>query len=115
MEITAVGPRLVKVTITGRLDAPTVDSIETRFIASLVPAANSAVIDLTEVDFVASMGIRMLVLAANSLRTRKASIAVYGAQERVLQAFDAVSLEQILPICATEAEALAAVGTPAQK
>ena len=115
MDITTLGPHLVRITLTGRLDAPSVERIETQFIASLVPGANSAVVDLTDVDFVASMGIRMLVLAANSLRTRKAAIAVYGAQERVLQAFDAVSLEQILSICATAEEALTAVGAPTQK
>ena len=109
MEISPVQDRLVKVTLTGRLDTPGVDRVETRFIASLIPGGNNAIVDLSQVDFVASMGIRMIVSAARSLRTRKATLAVYGAQEQVSQVFEIVALGQIISICSTEAEALAAV------
>jgi anti-anti-sigma factor len=109
IDINPLGERLVKVTITGRLDTHGVEKIETRFTASLLPGANSAIIDLSQVDFVASLGIRMLVSAAQALRKRNAALAVYGAPERVRQVFEAVSLQKIIPICPTEHEALAAV------
>src|SRR5688572_30554019 len=104
MEIVPLGERLVKVTLAGRLDTPGVGAIETRFLASLVPGANNGIVDLSQVNFMSSLGIRMLVQAANSLRTRKATLAVYGAPEMVLQVFEAVSLDQILPVCSTEAD-----------
>jgi anti-sigma B factor antagonist len=66
---------------------------------------------LTQVDFVSSMGIRMLVSAARSLKARQSTLALYGAQAQVSQVFDAVSLKKIIPVCATEAEALAAIGS----
>ncbi len=44
-----------------------VDEIKTRFIAAVVPVGNNAVVDLSRVEFVASMGIRMLVSTARSL------------------------------------------------
>jgi anti-anti-sigma factor len=111
MTIDTLGERLVKVTLTGRLDTPGVDGLETRFLAALVPGANNAIVDLSRVDFLSSMGIRMLLQAARSLKARKAMIALYAAQPRVGQVFDAVALKQLVPICATEAEALAAVGS----
>jgi len=111
MNISPVDERLVKVTLAGRLDTSGVDRVETQFVASLVPGAKSAIVDLSQVDFIASMGIRMLVSAARSLRVRNAALAVYGAQGRVSQVFEAASLQNILPICATEAEALAAVSS----
>jgi anti-sigma B factor antagonist len=109
MEITSLGEQLVKVALVGRLDTPGVDRVETRFVASLVPNGNNAIIDLSQVDFVASMGIRMLVSAARSLRARQARLALYGVQKQVGQVFDTVALGQIVSICATEADALAAV------
>jgi anti-sigma B factor antagonist len=109
MSVTNLGKGLVKVTLVGRLDTQGVARVETQFVSLLVPDGNNTVIDLSGVDFVSSMGIRMLVSAAKSLRTRQAKLALYGAQARVLQVFHAVTLQQIMPICPTEAEALAAV------
>jgi anti-sigma B factor antagonist len=111
MDVRTLGERLVKITLTGRLDTPTVNRVETRFLESIVPGGNNAIVDVSQIDFVASMGIRMLVSAARALHGRQATLAVYGAQERVGQIFDVVALGQIMSICATEAEALAAVGS----
>jgi anti-anti-sigma factor len=110
MDVSSLGERLVKVTIVGRLDTQGVGKIETRFTAALVPAGTNAIVDLSQVEFVASLGIRMLLSAAQGLKKRNATLAVYGAPERVRQVFEAVSLGKILPVCATESEALAAVG-----
>jgi anti-sigma B factor antagonist len=110
MEITPLGEHHVKVVLDGRLDTPAVDSIETRFIASLVPSASSAVIDMSNVDFISSLGIRMLVSAARNLKMRKAALALYGVQAQVNQILETVAIHQMIPICATEADAQAAVG-----
>ena len=83
MQITPLGERHVKVVLEGRLDTPGVDSIETRFLASLVPAASNAILDMSQVDFVSSLGIRMLVSAARSLKLRQATLAMYGVQGQV--------------------------------
>jgi hypothetical protein len=52
----------------------------------------------------------MFVSAARGLRMKQAKLVLYAAQDRVNQGFETISLAQIIPICATEAEALAAVG-----
>lgn len=109
MEISPLGDRLVRITLIGRLDTGGVDGLETRFAASLVPEATGAIVDISRVDFVSSMGIRMLISAARALRARQAIMAVFGATTRVGQIFEAVALAKILPICSTEDEALAAV------
>ena len=115
MEISPLGERLVRVTLIGRLDTPGVDGLESRFVSSLAPDAKSAIVDMSQVDFVSSMGIRMLISAARSLRARQSVLAIFGATRRVGQVFEAVALHKILPVCATEDEALAAVAsrTPA--
>jgi anti-anti-sigma factor len=110
MEVLPLGERYVKVTLQGRLDTPGVDRIETRFLASLVPGGNTAIVDLSQVDFISSMGIRMLVSAARSLKMRQAALAVFGVQPQVSQLLEVVAIDQMIPICGTEAEAQTAVG-----
>jgi len=112
MHISPLDERVVKVTLTGRLDTQGVDSIETGFVTALVPAAKCVVVDLSQVSFVASMGIRLLVSTAQKLRQEHALLAIYGATALVRQVFDAVSLHRVLPICSTQAEAMAAVTAP---
>ena len=109
MTITPLRERLVKVSLVGRLDAAGVDRIETRFLANLVPEANSAIVDLSGVEFIASLGIRMLISTARNLKARHAQLVVFGAQEGVNEVFETVSLGQMVTICPTEAEALAAI------
>ena len=109
MDTEDLGPRLIKITLAGRLDTPGVDSIETRFLATLVPNGNSAVIDMSQVDFISSMGIRMLVSAARSLKVRQASLSLFGVQEQVSQILELVSIGQMIHVCASEAEAQSAV------
>ena len=109
MDIADIGPRLVKITLTGRLDTPGVDGIETRFLATLVPNANNAVIDMSQVDFISSMGIRMLVSAARSLKMRQAALSLFGVQEQVNQVLELVAINQMIAICTSEAEAQSAV------
>lgn len=109
MNISALDGNSCKVTLRGRLDTPGVDRIETRFVASLVPAGHSAIVDLSGVDFVASMGIRMLLSAARSLHQKKARLVLLAPQPGVREVFDTVSLGDIIPICADEPAALAAL------
>ena len=109
MHISPLDERVLKVTLTGRLDTQGVDSIETSFVSAIVPGKKNVVVDLSRVSFVASMGIRLLVSTAQKLRQERTLLVIYGAPALVRQVFDAVSLHKILPICSSETEALAAV------
>lgn len=111
MEVTGVGDKVTKVTLTGRLDAPGVQDIETRFFATLVPAGKSAIVDLSGVEFVASMGIRMFITAARSMSQRRAKLALYGPQSMVKETLESVSLSEIIPIVGDQAEAIDVVSS----
>ena len=112
MEVVSLGDRLVRVNLVGRLDTKGVDRVETKFVSSLVPAGNNAVVDLSGVDFLGSMAIRMLISTARSLKARQAKLVLFGARPEVGQVFEAVGLNKIIDICAKEGDALALVSTP---
>ena len=106
MQATAVDDKISKVTLTGRLDTPGVGQIETLFVATLVPGGKSAIVDLAGVDFVSSLGIRMLISAARGMRLRQTKLALYNVRPLVRGVFDAVALPDIIPIGSDEANAL---------
>jgi anti-sigma B factor antagonist/stage II sporulation protein AA (anti-sigma F factor antagonist) len=109
MEFQDLDTKLVDVKLAGRLDTPGVDRIELRLTAKLVPNGRNAVIDLSEVQLVTSMGIRLFITLARSLRTKQAKLALYSPQVLVNETFTNAALADILPICQTQADAMDAV------
>ncbi len=105
MQINPLGDDRVKVILKGRLDTPGVDRVETRFVAAVVPSGRHALVDLSEVEFVGSLGVRMFISVARSLRLKQAQLLLISPQTHVRDMFDHVSLSDIIPICVDEAEA----------
>jgi len=95
--------------IRGRLDATGADSIDLRLTAALTSSGQPAIIDLSGVDFVASMGLRLLISVAKALRVKGAAVALFGANEAVGDVLEQIALGELMPIVATEQEALDAV------
>ena len=98
---------VVNVSLAGRLDTPGVDSIETRLTEALVPAGTSAIVDLSRVEFVGSMAIRMFMTIARGLAEKKRKLVLYAPQALVAQVFETVSLGDIIPIAPDAAAATA--------
>ena len=98
-----------KVVLAGRLDTAGVDLIETRFGAAIVPAGKNTVIDLTEVTFLASMGIRMLIATTRSLSRKGAKLVMYGATPGVQEVIETTALTDIIPLAENESEAIGIV------
>ena len=88
-EVSDIGAA-VKVALHGRLDAPSVDRIETSLLASIVPGGKHTVVDLAGVTFVSSLGVRMLFSATQALRLRQAKLVLYAAQPLVAESLNLV-------------------------
>jgi anti-sigma B factor antagonist len=108
MQLSDIGD-VRKITLAGRLDSEGVDSIETRFSAAIVPAGKNAVVDMTEVAFLASLGIRMFISTTRALSWKGAKMVLYGATPQVLEIIETMGLNDIVPIAPSESEAIALV------
>jgi anti-anti-sigma factor len=104
MTLADIGDKGVKITLRGRLDTPGVTQIETRFAAAAT--RNNALVDLSNVSFLASLGIGMLIGAARAVKKSGHTIVLYGAPERVIETLQSAGLAQILPVAADETTAL---------
>jgi anti-anti-sigma factor len=67
MEIADTADGLVNVTLAGRLDTPAVLRSEPDLVASLVSRGARAIVDLSRLEFVSSMGMRMFITIARDL------------------------------------------------
>lgn len=92
-----------RVTLQGRLDTAGAEQIEPRFTAAVVPDGKHALVDLSGVSFMSSMGIRMLVSVARALRARNARMVIFGAQPMVRESLEHVGLGTIIPMADDEA------------
>jgi anti-anti-sigma factor len=98
-----------KVSLAGRLDTAGVSSVELRFTAGIVPAGQSAIVDLTHVEFLTSLGVRMLLSAARSLSSKGAKLVMYGANPAVLDVITTMGFEDVVPLAPSETAAVALV------
>jgi len=99
---------VLNVLLIGRLDTPGVDRIETQLTAQLVPRGERVTIDLSRVEFLGSIGIRMFITIARALARNGGKMVLYGAQPSVAQVLETTSLHNIIPV-RSDADAAAAV------
>jgi anti-sigma B factor antagonist len=96
-----------KVSLLGRLDSAGVDVIETQFSATIVPAGANTIVDLSNLTYMASLGVRMLISTTRALSWKGAKLVMYGATPAVLEIIQTMGFDDIVPLAPTESEALA--------
>lgn len=109
LTVTESADPVKRVRLAGRLDSPGADEIGVRYTAVVAAGGGRVIVDLSGVTFIASMGLRLLISAARALHLKDGKVVLYGATPQVQGVFDDAAFGQILPIVATEAEALAEV------
>ena len=111
MQLGDAGNGILAVSLVGRLDTPGVDLIETQLTAGLVPRGARAIIDLSQVSFLGSGGIRMFITISRALGRKGGKLVLYGAQPLVAQVLETTSLNDIVPVRADAETAASAART----
>jgi len=100
----------------GRLDFGNAGDLE-RALAPCLAAANEApagvVVDCGRVDYISSIGLRALMIAAKALRARGARIAAAGLQPVVAEIFAISRFHNVVEVFDTPAAALASMSAAA--
>lgn len=82
----------------GRLDAATVLAIQPEFMEKTVALKKSALVDMSEVTFMASLCIRMLVEAAKGLKASGSRLALLKPSPLVEKALKASGFHMVVGI-----------------
>jgi anti-anti-sigma factor len=96
-----------RVALDGRLDTAGVGAVELTFTAMIVPARAPVIVDLADVSFLASLGVRMFIGTARSAAAKGGRVIFYNATPAVAEIIDTMGLAEIIDVVGSEAEALA--------
>ncbi len=82
MTVTRADNDITHVALDGRFDIQGAQDVDSRF-GELADSSNAMIVDLSKVSFIASLGVRTLMLSAKALIRRGSELVVYGASENV--------------------------------
>ncbi|MBI5950052.1 MAG: STAS domain-containing protein [Chloroflexi bacterium] len=90
------GINLIK--LTGKLDIIGVGEIETKFAGYCAGNNVRMIVDMSKVDFLASIGIRLLTVNAKSLASRKGKMVILNPTSEVQNILEITGIPAIIPI-----------------
>jgi anti-anti-sigma factor len=90
------GIRLIK--LIGKLDILGVNEIETKFSGYCSGENVKVLVDLSDVDFLASIGIRLLTTNAKSLLSRGGRMVLLNPTSSVREVLDLTGIPDIIPM-----------------
>jgi anti-anti-sigma factor len=102
-----------RVSLAGRLDSAGVEAIDHRLSALTATEAARVLVDLSQVSFLASIGIRSLLTNARALRKRGGRMALLSPQAVVEEVLKVTGIEAMIPIFHDLDAASAALKAPA--
>ena len=101
--------RVVHLALSGSLDLAGVREVELKFLELTGSQAKPALVDLSEVKFMASLGMRMLLEAARSLHRKGAALVLLRPRPMVEDALRVAGITDLIPMFHDEAQARAAL------
>jgi anti-sigma B factor antagonist len=108
MEVEPVAPGAVKVILDGRLDINGAGVIDLQF-SAIAGSHRGVVVDLASVSFLASIGIRTLLLGAKAVQRRGGTFVLLNPVPEVTKVLEVTGVTDLMPIYRNSDEALAAV------
>lgn len=109
MEIAeAVRGGVAVLSLKGRVDASTAPAFETRLLG-IIGGTSRVVVDCSQLDYISSAGLRVLLVAAKRLHATNGHIALASLKDPIKEVFDIAGFASVLQIFRTGTEAVAAL------
>jgi anti-anti-sigma factor len=99
----------VVVTIKGRVDATTAPELEKGISDQIDSGVNTLILNMTELDYISSAGLRVVLLTAKKLKSQQGDLLLAGLQGPVYEVFEISGFTAIFNMFDTEEAALAQV------
>lgn len=98
LETEQLANNIKRIALNGRLDFAGVEDIDVKFTALAAAQKEAIAVDLSAMDFIASIGMRTLVSAAKAQSQRGGKIVFYSPKQLVREVLDQSGISQVLPI-----------------
>ena len=90
----------------GRLDTQTSPDAQQQLTRLIEEGETKILVNLEKLDYISSAGLRVLLVVAKQLKTTDGELRICSLNEVVKEVFDISGFDMILPISASESEAL---------
>lgn len=110
MSARQVGPRAAVIDIRGEISSLAEDRLMDAYAQASALKAETIILNFTEMEYMNSSGIGLLVTLLIRAQRQKQRLLVYGLNDHYRQIFALTRLEEAITICSNEMEALHAAG-----
>ncbi len=108
LDVVELDNQVTKVILSGKLDIAGAQGIENQ-LQAVTNSQKKVVIDLSGVSFLASMGLRTIVMSAKAITSQGGKIVLLAPQDGVRRVLQISGIDQLIPIAKDWAAATAIV------
>lgn len=112
LQVTTLDEGVTALELSGRLDLAGSRQIELSYTVHAANQPARVLVDLSAVDFVASIGIRLLLSGAKAQMQRGGRTVICGAQPAVRDVLETTGIAALIPLCDSRAAAVEALLAP---
>ncbi len=94
----------------GRVDGSNAREFQDALEEAIEATDRAVVLDMENLSYISSAGLRVILLTAKTLRKQDAKLAVCSLSDSIRQVFEISGFDKIIPIHASQAEAVSSVG-----
>ncbi len=113
MTLVNASPEFTHIALSGRVDLQGIGDLDWEFTRQTVTRKRPVLVDIADVDFLASIGLRMLVKAAKALDKNGAKVVLLKPHPDVEEVLKTSGFDKIMPIEHEYEKALEALKIPA--
>ncbi len=95
--------------VSGRVDGTNAAEFQDELIPVTDGSSQSVILDLGELSYISSAGLRVILLIARTFRAKEATFTICSPTESIREIFEISGFSQIIPIHNSQAEAVAAL------
>ncbi len=89
----------------GRLDSKTSEAFEQQLLEAVKTGPQKVLLDFSQLDYISSAGLRVLLLATRALQEKEGKMALCGLKPGLKNVFDIAGFSQFFPLYASLEEA----------
>jgi anti-anti-sigma factor len=111
LEVATLAAGIRQIRLLGRLDMTNTLLIDTQFTTHAATGADRVLVDMAAVNFIASIGMRLLLSNAKAVANRGGRLALCQPQPLVKESLQIAGLDALIPIYDTLDEAIVGLAT----
>ena len=94
------------ISLQGQVNSSNAATVESEVLAVVQGGAKNVLLNMTELSYISSAGLRVVLVLAKRLKQAGGKLVIYGMQPHVREVFDISGFLAILNVAGTRAEAL---------